>query len=395
MQQVLQVSAKLSEGGAAGVARTLADELRRSGVRSPFAYGYGRNGRASQLEGSYDGVRITPGAIAALNRTSYRWRGAETRLRSGRHWKDLARAAAASDVIHLHILHSYFADTAQMVELLKRAQKPVVWTMHDQWMMTGRCAQPGSCTLWRDGCVTCPDLNAYPPARVDHAAERWIERRAAIFDLQNSVPTAIVACATWLADEARVAGLENVSTITNSVDREFWRIVNGSTRSSSEEYRNLFICRDLRDDNKVSLETLNSIALLSGQSLTVMGDEKPEELHASRHIPATGERASIAQVMLTHDRLIFTSKVDYYPLTIAEAICAGMEVLAVRSPAAEEFNEYPNVQIAETLDDLVSRAGLRANRSKVPIGLMRQLAPERMVEEYSTLYRRLVTGSVR
>ncbi|MHA7191221.1 glycosyltransferase [Arthrobacter sp. MDT2-16] len=384
------MSAKLSEGGAAGVARTLADELRRVGVRSPFAYGYGRRGKASQLEEEYAGLQITPGPIAALNRTSYGVLGAETKLRSSRRWEELTHAVAASDIVHLHVIHSYFADTEQLFSLLKRAGKPVVWTLHDQWAMTGRCAQPASCQLWRMGCSKCPDLGAYPPARVDHAAQRWIDRRALIQDLQDHLPTAFVACADWLAAEARAAGFDNVHTIRNSVDRTFWNAASEGTRASSYEVRNLFMCRDLRDRKKVSIEVLNSVAGIENQSLTIMGDNLPSELHPTRHLPATSDRALTATTMLEHDRLIFTSDVDYYPLTIAEALTAGLEVLAVDSSAAREFANHPRVVIASSHTTLCELAALPLTEGISHSGNPGPFAPTRMVEEYLRIYRSLL-----
>ncbi len=390
MQQVLQVSAKLSEGGAAGVARTLADELRSLGIRSPFAYGYGRRGRESHLEHQYDGVRITPGPIAALNRTNYGLMGRETRLQSRRRWEQLEQAVLQSDIVHLHILHSYFAETSQLFDLLERANKPVVWTLHDQWIMTGRCAQPAGCELWRSGCKSCPDLKAYPPARIDHAAARWSERRSALERLQNNVDIKFVACAEWLAEAARSSGLRDVRTITNSVDREFWTTARITKRFKSDLTRNLFICRDLRDPKKVAGAALSAIEALPNQTLTVMGDDPPADLRYTRHVPATGDRSTIARTMVEHDRLIFTSDVDYFPLTIAEALTAKLQVIALDSPAAREFARHPLLSIASSKAELLSQAKMPLPIASAGESDVMKFAPERMVRKYIGVYEELL-----
>ena len=369
VQNVLQVNIRLSEGGAAGVARTLADELRRVGIRSPFAYGYGKRGRASPLEAEYDGVRMTPAPIAALNRISYATRGAETALVSPHLWRDFAHAVQASDVVHLHAIHSYFAPTERLLGEISRAGKPVVWTLHDQWIMTGRCAQPGTCRLWQDGCPKCPDLAAYPPAKIDRAAQRFQERYAAVRSLQQSVPTSIVACADWLADEAVTAGIDNVTVVKNSVDRQFWNAVEAHPRVHAETTRNLFLCRDLRDKNKVDWQLLTAIASVPCQSLTIVGDNPeanpdytPTHTAVStraQYRPAIMNRVALAKLMQEHDRLIFTSQVDYFPLTIAEALTAGLSVFAVDSQAAREFRAHPGVTLFDTADALF--AAVQAN----------------------------------
>ena len=51
--KVTHVNVRLSEGGAAMVARTLVDALPKFGVDTEFVYGYGPSGRKSPLEEQY------------------------------------------------------------------------------------------------------------------------------------------------------------------------------------------------------------------------------------------------------------------------------------------------------------------------------------------------------
>lgn len=391
MHKVLQVNIRLSEGGAAGVARTLADELRRHGVESPFAYGYGKGGGPSPLEEEYSGIRVAPRSIAALNRASYAIRGKETELASPRLWSAFRTEIESSDVIHLHAIHSYFTSTERLFEALISAGKPVVWTLHDQWIMTGRCAQPGTCRRWETGCKVCPDLAAYPPALVDRAAQRWPQRYQAVRSLQENLPTAIVACADWLGEEAVKAGLQNVHIIKNSVDREFWEATMDTVRAGEPVVRNLFMCRDLRDKLKVNWSLLSRISQIEGQSLTVVGDN-PEELPANvTHHDAIMDRRRLGDVMASHSRLIFTSRVDYFPLTIAEALTAGLDVLAINSQAAREFSSHPRVRIASDDAELLTMAKETSKNAKESGSEREFFNPQRMTQQYLALYKSLVS----
>lgn len=395
MHKVLQVNIRLSEGGAAGVARTLADELRQLGVESPFAYGYGKGGGPSPLEEQYAGVRMTPRPIAALNRISYGLIGRETDLFSPTLWSQFMSEVAASDVVHLHAIHSYFVSTERLFAGLIAAGKPVVWTLHDQWIMTGRCAQPGDCRRWETGCKSCPNLTAYPPAIYDRAAERWQERYHAVSDLQSKLPTAIVACADWLGQEARTAGLQNVQVIKNSVDREFWEATRGVKNPPQPPVRNLFMCRDLRDKLKVNWPLLNRIAQLEDQELTVVGDNPIELSSGISYKPAIMDRRALAKEMTSHERLIFTSPVDYFPLTIAEALTAGLEVLALDSRAAREFEGHRDVKIASSEESLMRMVEARPEKPAVDAAQRSQsefFNPQRMTLEYMDVYRRLTNS---
>ena len=396
MRKVLQVNIRLSEGGAAGVARTLADELRRLDIQSPFAYGYGKGGGPSPLEEQYAGVRVTPRAIAALNRLSYGVRGKETTLASPRLWAQFQDEINSSDLVHLHAVHSYFVSTERLFDALVAAGKPVVWTLHDQWIMTGRCAQPGDCRRWESGCKSCPNLEAYPPAIYDRAAERWHERYAAVRNLQDKLPTAIVACAEWLGDEAQKAGIQNVQVIKNSVDREYWDAVKAARKQTGPFTKNIFMCRDLRDNLKVNWQVLNRISEIEGQSLTIIGDNPHDIPALASHHNAIMNRTKLAQVVADHDRLIFTSRVDYFPLTIAEALTAGLSILAIDSRAAREFRNHPRVILANDEDHLVKLAAENnaATISDEDVDDGRAFFdPKRMAREYLAIYERLVTSS--
>lgn len=396
LNNVLQMNVRLSEGGAAGVARTLADELGSRGIASPIAYGYSRGGRASPLEGTYDNVRVTPAVTAAVNRVSHSLIGRDTKIHGGQHWRNFVQRVNASDVVHLHAIHSHIVDPGLLFQTLVDAGKPVVWTLHDQWAVTGRCAQPGVCRLWEQGCPKCPDLNAYPPAKIDHAAKRWNERRDMIRSLQSSVPTAVVACASWLAEEAKLAGIRNVSVIRNSVDRQFWQAtVDASPRFPGlTGIRNLFICRDLRDKQKVDWSLLEQVALMSGQNLTIVGDHAPQIVEGAIRLAAISDRTQLADVMQRHDRLVFTSRVDYFPLTIAEALTSGIEVDALDSPAAREFSSHSRVHIFEDEGALLRHLASAPLETTKPASSVDEeqafFDPKRMTDEYIAVYEALL-----
>ncbi|WP_157887563.1 glycosyltransferase [Frondihabitans sp. PAMC 28766] len=389
------MNVRLSEGGAAGVARTLADELRSRGIESPFAYGYSKGGAPSPLEVEYDALRITPAPIAALNRAAYSLIGRETKLTSHSKWNAFRERLASADVIHLHAVHSHIVDASILVDALVDAGKPVVWTLHDQWTMTGRCAQPGDCAGWKTGCLACPNLAAYPPAKVDNAARRWRERRDLIDRLSKAVPFRMVACADWLAREALIAYPAGVSVVRNAVDSSFWEACKVTERAQNQADSTLFMCRDLRDANKVSWPLLRTLATLPNHTLTIVGDNAEQSVEGATSLPALSDRTALAALMKSHTRLVFTSRVDYFPLTIIEALTAGMEVFAIDSEAAREFSSEPRVHTfanERSLLEAVSKHSrdLRVGTHEtISSSIQEFFAPTRMADEYISIYEEL------
>ena len=54
---------------------------------------------------------------------------------------------------------------------------PVIAFMHDTYLVTGRCAQPLSCTLYRTGCnATCPTWQEHPRLSPPKIGSAWRER---------------------------------------------------------------------------------------------------------------------------------------------------------------------------------------------------------------------------
>lgn len=401
LETVLQVNVRLSEGGAAGVARSLAGGLAARGIQSPIAYGYSKGGRASPAEADYDTVRVTPGPVAAANRLMFPLVGDETRIRGPRSWKQYEQAVAAADVVHFHAVHSHMARVSELARVCLEQEKPVVWTMHDHWLMTGRCAQPGTCRAYLDGCPKCPDLGAYPSARFDRASRHWPTRRQVVHDLDQSGRFALVSCAEWLAVVAREAQLPEVVTVTNSVDASFWESVS-ATRSGprGDRTRVLFVCRDLRDPVKVSWPLLLGISRLPNVDLTIVGDNASDNIPAlAEHFAATASRPELARLMRSHDVLVFSSTVDYYPLTFVEALVAGMHVLAIDSAAAREFAQFSEVMVLASHEQMLAKLAAMGSPSEIRSGRVERIdvnletfRPERMVEQYLDIYHGLLSA---
>jgi putative colanic acid biosynthesis glycosyltransferase len=145
----------------------------------------------------------------------------------------------------------------------------------------------------------------------------------------------------------------------------------------------------------VNWPLLNRIAQLEDQELTVVGDNPIELSSGISYKPAIMDRRALAKEMTSHERLIFTSPVDYFPLTIAEALTAGLEVLALDSRAAREFEGHRDVKIASSEESLMRMVEARPERPAVDAAQRSQsefFNPQRMTLEYMDVYRRLTNS---
>ncbi len=75
--------------------------------------------------------------------------------------------------------------------------KPIVWTLHDLWPMTGVCHLPGNCREYTDSCRNCHFMKS----PLSNAT--WRRKR----DLYNNVAMQFVAVSHWVESQCRESSL--------------------------------------------------------------------------------------------------------------------------------------------------------------------------------------------
>jgi glycosyltransferase involved in cell wall biosynthesis len=80
---------------------------------------------------------------------------------------------------------------------LRRLRSRIITYLHDLYYITGRCAYPGSCTLYLSGCdASCATADNYPPLPREQIYPQWSLRRS-IFSRDGGIE--VVANSDWTA----------------------------------------------------------------------------------------------------------------------------------------------------------------------------------------------------
>lgn len=381
--KVLFITTKL-EGGAFNFITTLGHQLASHNVESSVLYGYGQKGFKDSRAKNFNASKLTPSWVAIGNYFSHKLFGKEI-LNPGWLMKSrLCKQLAGADLVHLNIVHSFAWKYPWLIDSLLKSGKPVVWTMHDSWALTGRCASPGKCEGWRLGCNPCQNLRAYPSSKIDLASTTYREKIPFFRDFSNQPQVRIVSCAKWLSNFLIQSGFGNVQTINNGIDVDYYH----DKRSESSEASFLFVSRyldhRLKGDAKVLLQLCEEL----GRKLTVVGDLPPAELQDSgvNLLPFTPEKDQFKSLLLSHKTLIFLSEVDTYSLLALEALASGMQILGLESNNMNEVGKYPNVFVFKSSLDLIKNLHYDFPHSNYNF---RELSQEFMTSEYLNLYRTL------
>ena len=180
-------------GSTGRIAAALCRAVDRAGGESLFLYG--RGGAPGDIASHRVGTDRTMYVHAALSRLTGR-QGFYARRETERAVSVLA--SFDPDVIHLHNVHGYYLHIPTLFSYLRECGKPVVWTLHDCWAFTGRCAyfDMAHCDRWETGCGACVRMDAYPKSwLLDSSAKSFVEKRALFSALPDLT---LVTPSEWL-----------------------------------------------------------------------------------------------------------------------------------------------------------------------------------------------------
>ena len=125
------------------------------------------------------------------------------------------------DVINVHNLHGAGWPPDLVAVCIRHA--PTVWTLHDMWSFTGRCAYAYDCRKFITGCdAGCPTPTEYPALSPGLITGAW-RRRKKLFAMYPSV---VAVCPSrWLAQEASQGFWKNhrVEVIPNGLSLKVYR----------------------------------------------------------------------------------------------------------------------------------------------------------------------------
>jgi glycosyltransferase involved in cell wall biosynthesis len=117
-----------------------------------------------------------------------------------------------SEIIHLHWINGGFVD----IKILKKINKPIVWTIRDMWPMTGGCHVALECQKFKTGCGRCDQLNS----KANYDLSQFILNRKNKYFPKNMK---IVAISNWLKDQAKASQLLkdfDIRMISNNINTD-------------------------------------------------------------------------------------------------------------------------------------------------------------------------------
>ena len=320
--QIIMLNTEAERGGAARAASGLAAAMRSlSGNISVRLYHCGKaSGDETTISLRRPGARVINIIISRLVGSS---RSVDFGV-SG----DFVDFSESADIVHLHNLHGYYL---RYPELLKRlATRPVVWTWHDMWGATGRCAFSFNCEEWRVGCDPCAYLQYYPSAWIDRAANEYKLKRRLFSEFRRLV---VVTPCEWLRDIAIASGFseDNVVVVPNPIDISAYEVVDRLAARKrlgikGDKFIALFVANDCGDPRK-GYDDFAAAVKAAGVSAIAVGRRPKHQAPDVQHVGVVKCSKRLSLYYSAADILVLTSKADNYPNTVIESMACGTPVI--------------------------------------------------------------------
>ena len=407
---VFQMNVRLAEGGAANVALLLHEKALENKIKSYFIYGYGKGLRdSSEHQSVVNAIRRTHPVSALINKASFDFLNVDL---LGSPWpKYLSdHSHSQKDVIHMHVAHSYWMNFSSFYRFAQKwlaQSNTLIWTLHDHWAITGRCAFLDGCNRWKESCYSCPKLDNYPPVRFDNA-NRLIK------DKQNKIRSLVqlgmklVSPSKHLANDVEsVYGDKNLFVIPNSIQQSSLDEIKNLATEINQERCILtgkvnagVIANDLSYEGKTNRILIQMILEQNKYSndfkLHTIGKNSPFKGPSVVNHGFISSKSDITRILSQLDCMIFSSKVDNYPLIICECLCLGIPVLAVDSSASREilnqFNIKPLSESNIAMLATKSRTEILAHLSNISSKSLSEKAidlfsPNTMFNSYMNIYK--------
>ena len=316
-----------------------------------------------------------------------------------------------ADIIHLHWINQGFLSLKDLEKLMALG-KPIVWTMHDMWPVTGICHHAWDCTRYRTECGKCPFLGAKYPKDLSRKVFR--KKKTLSPGLLAFVPVS-----RWLGEKCQESaigkGVPSV-VIPNAIDTERF-----SPDDKSEARKKFGIPADKKmlvlgaariDDPvkgfpllKEALESIpesrrkNMVLFLFGRikDPAILSGGFPVEI---RYWGPVGGPDTLAAIYRAADITVSSSHYETFGQTISEAMACGCPAVSFGNSGQQDIidhlengwlAQYPDPQdlargIEWVLDHPDPEELARRAREKI----VALFSIEKVTGQYLSLYRSLL-----
>jgi putative colanic acid biosynthesis glycosyltransferase len=349
--KVLQINSVCGTGSTGRIAVQISDYLNQQDVENYIAYGFGKSGRPNTF---CFGNSLDAHLHSFFSR-KLGWQGKMSHIPTWQLIRYMERINP--DIVHLHNIHGHYLNYEMLFQYLKKKNCQVVWTFHDCWPVTGKCAHftEVKCEKWKTGCFECPQLDRYPDSERDRSRKSYLEKKEAFTSIPN---LHIVTVSNWLKSvvEASFLGKADVRSIYNGIDTERFSYQDSSIREQYQLQGKFIILSLASVWNKgKGLERFIALSkkLQKDEMIVLIGVTPDQQKCLPKNIiglPRISDQIVLTQWYSTADVYINFSIEETFGLVVAEAMACGTPAIVMNSTACPEVVDSDTGFVVEPMD---------------------------------------------
>lgn len=397
--KILYINTTYLQGGAARIARSLAQEVQRHGHEVLFLYGRGIS------DGSVPSIRIettAESAYYALNCRIFDNDGLCAVVPTKRIIRKIEEFNP--DLVHIHNMHGYYLEVRKLFDYLHKRRIPVVWTLHDFWGVTGHCVHflEAKCECWKYGtCKACPEKGSYPASKLLDASGRNFKIKKQVFNKIKNI--AYVTPSKWMKQVLSGSFLDSdkIHAIPNGIYLGEVTVNDFDLRSMyglTEKKIILGVANGWEKGKGLDVFLNLSKHIDANYHIVLVGfkDNVPEDLPSNvLGLKRTESFSKLAAWYETADVFLNASKQETFGLVSVEAMAYGTPVVAFDVCANREIIINETGKVIESEKELVDAIESICNEdaNTYADSCRRQaslFSVERMTNDYLDLYSRLL-----
>ncbi len=292
------------------------------------------------------------------------------------------------DVIHLHNIHGYYINIEVLFNYLAKANKRVIWTLHDCWPFTGHCVYFSAvkCDKWKSGCRNCQQKREYPSSiMLDRSSLNWKSKKALFTSVKDLT---LITPSEWLAGLVRTSflGKYPVVVINNGIDTNVFKPTPSDFRQKYglQNKRVLLGVSNQWTERKGFNDFIKLASMIDDDYRIVLVGLSQKQINILPSniigITRTQNTKELAEIYTAADVFFNPTYEDNYPTVNLEAQACGTPVITYFTGGSPESVPYNNCCKQGLLDEVMKLFEVRS------LAVGSAVEKKQMIDQYYAMY---------